>query len=51
MTPEEKAEKREAAIQGLVDKGYSRERAEELIGSVTRALFGPKGFFRGGGES
>lgn len=45
MTPEEKAAKREAIVQGLVDKGYSRERAEELIGLVNKALFAPGGRF------
>lgn len=45
MTPEERAAKREAVIQGMVDKGHSRERAEELIGIVTKTLFGPGGRF------
>ncbi|GAA1138577.1 hypothetical protein [Nocardioides aquiterrae] len=45
MTPEEKAEKREAVIQGMVDKGYTRERAEEVIGSIAKTLFGPGGRF------
>lgn len=50
MTPEEKAAKREAAIQGMVDRGYSRERAEELIGLVAKTLFGPGGRFAREGQ-
>lgn len=50
MTNEERAEKREAVIQGMVAKGYTRERAEELIGSITGALFGPSGRFASDGE-
>lgn len=48
MTPEERAEKREAAVQGMIAKGYTRERAEELLGMVGKALFalfGPNGRF------
>lgn len=45
MTPEEKAEKREAAIQGMISRGYSREKAEEAINRVARVLFGPGGPF------
>lgn len=45
MTPEEAAAKREAAILGLVNKGHDRERAEELIALVGKALFGPGGRF------
>jgi hypothetical protein len=45
MTPEERAEKREAVIQGMVAKGHTRERAEELVGTVAKALFGPGGRF------
>jgi hypothetical protein len=45
MTPEERAEKREGVIQGMVAKGYTRERAEELVGTITKALFGPGGRF------
>jgi hypothetical protein len=41
MTPEERAEKREAMIQGMVDKGHTPERAEELIDMVAAALFAP----------
>lgn len=43
MTPEERAEKREAAIAGMVAKGYTRERAEEVVGTVAKALFAPGG--------
>jgi hypothetical protein len=50
MTPEERAEKREAVIQGMVAKGHTRERAEELIGSMTKALFGPGGRFAAEGD-
>lgn len=45
MTPEEKAAKREAVIAGMVARGYTRERAEELIGQITKTLFGPGGRF------
>lgn len=45
MTPEERAEKREAVIAGMVAKGYTRERAEEVIGMVAKTLFGPGGRF------
>ena len=45
MTPEEKAAKREAVIEGMVAKGYTRERAEEVIGLITKPLFGPGGRF------
>jgi hypothetical protein len=45
MSAEDRAEKREAVIAGMVAKGYSRERAEEVIGLVTDALFGPGGRF------
>ncbi|HSV40030.1 MAG TPA: hypothetical protein VLI04_14825 [Nocardioidaceae bacterium] len=45
MTPEERAEKREAAIAGMVAKGHTRESAEELIGDITKTLFGPGGRF------
>lgn len=45
VTPEERAAKREAVIQGMVDKGYTRERAEEIVGTITRTLFGPGGRF------
>lgn len=45
MTPEERAAKREAVIEGMVAKGYTRERAEEVIGAMTKALFGPGGRF------
>ena len=41
LTSDQKAEKREAAIAGMVAKGYTRERAEELIGLVAGALFAP----------
>ena len=41
MSPEERAAKREAAVQGMVAKGYTRERAEELLDMVAKALFGP----------
>lgn len=54
MTPEERAAKREAAVQGMIAKGYSRDRAEALIQMVAAALFGPGGRFerdeREGGE-
>lgn len=49
MTPEERAAKREAAIEGMVAKGYTRERAEEVIGHIAKTLFGPDGRF--GGDS
>ena len=45
MTPEEKVAKREAVIQGMVDKGHTRERAEELVDSIAKTLFGPGGRF------
>lgn len=45
MTPEERAAKREAVIVGMVAKGYTRERAEEIVGNITRALFAPGGRF------
>jgi DNA polymerase III alpha subunit len=45
MTPEERAEKREVMVQGMVAKGHSRERAEQLLDMVGRALFGPGGRF------
>ena len=45
MTPEDRASKREAAVQGMIARGYSRERAEEILGSVSSALFGPGGRF------
>lgn len=38
---EEREAKREAAVQGLIDKGYTRERAVELIELVAGALFAP----------
>ena len=41
VTAEERAAKREAAIQGMVDKGHTRERAEELIDMIAAALFAP----------
>lgn len=41
LTPEERAAKREAAVQGMVAKGYTRERAEEVLGMVSGALFAP----------
>lgn len=51
MTPEEKAAHREAVIQGMVNKGHTRERAEELIGIITKTLFGPGGRFASNGDS
>lgn len=45
MTPEERAQKREAAVQGMIAKGYTRERAEELLADIGRTLFGPGGRF------
>lgn len=48
MTPEERAEKREAAVQAMINKGYTRERAEELLALVGRTLFGPGGAFSKG---
>lgn len=45
-----KAKKREAAIQGMVARGYTRERAEEVLGKVARALFGPGGRFAPDGD-
>ena len=45
MTPDERAAKREAAVQGMVARGYSRERAEEILAHVGRTLFGPGGPF------
>lgn len=41
----ERATKREAAIEGMVAKGYTRERAEELFDLIGRTLFGPGGRF------
>lgn len=34
----EKSQKREALIAGMVEKGYTRERAEELFGTIAGAL-------------
>lgn len=48
MTPEERAEKREAVIAGMVAKGYARDRAEEVVGLIAKALFGPGGRFAQG---
>lgn len=45
LTPKERAAKREAIIQGMMAKGYSRERSEEIIGHVAKTLFGPGGRF------
>lgn len=45
MTPEEKATKRQAMIDGMVAKGYTPERAEEVIDHVAKTLFGPGGRF------
>ncbi len=45
MTPEERAEKREAAVQGMIAKGYTRERAEALLFDIGRVLFAPNGRF------
>ena len=41
MTPEERTERREAAVRGLIDRGYTRERSEELIAMIAGALFAP----------
>lgn len=51
MSPEEKAEKREQVIQGMIAKGHSRERAEEVIGLIAKTLFGPGGRFTKGDDS
>jgi hypothetical protein len=45
MSPEERAAKREAVIQGMIAKGHSRERAEEIVGHIAKTLFGPGGRF------
>lgn len=45
VTPEERAEKREAVIQGMIARGYDRERAEELVDLIAKTLFGPGGRF------
>ena len=45
MSPDEAKVKREAAIEGMVAKGYDREVAERLLGMIGRALFGPGGRF------
>lgn len=45
MSPEEKAAARETAVQGLIARGYTRERAEAVLGMVSKALFGPGGTF------
>ncbi len=50
MTAEEAAAKREAAIEGMVAKGYTRERAEELLGLIGKTLFGPGGRFAKEGD-
>ena len=41
LTPKDIPEKREAAIQGLMAKGYTRDRSEELIGLLAASLFAP----------
>lgn len=50
LTAEEKAAKREAMIEGMVAKGHTRERAEEVIDHIGKTLFGPGGRFAKGGE-
>ena len=41
MTPQEVAAKREAAVQAMIAKGYTRERAEHLLFDVVgKAMFG-----------
>ena len=45
MSPEQRARKREEVVLAMVAKGHSRERAEEILGTVTSALFGPNGRF------
>lgn len=45
MTPKERAAKREAVIEGMVAKGHTRERAEEVVGLIAKTLFGPGGRF------
>lgn len=39
--------RREAAIQAMIDKGHTRERAEAVFGLINKALFGPGGRFEG----
>ena len=45
MTPEERAARRGAVMEGMIAKGYTRERAEEALGLVAKVLFGPGGRF------
>jgi hypothetical protein len=45
LTGDDAAARREAAIQAMINKGHTRERAEAVFGIINRALFAPGGRF------